>query len=71
VLDGELSIRCGSEVFDAARGSFVFLPRGRLHQFCGHEPVGQAPHHRPFQAALKTTSADQQRPRRPKTSPDR
>ena len=46
VLDGELSIRCGSEVFDAARGSFVFLPRGRLHQFCGHEPVGQAPHHR-------------------------
>jgi mannose-6-phosphate isomerase-like protein (cupin superfamily) len=46
VLDGELSIRCGSEAFDAARGSFVFLPRGRLHQFCGHEPVGQAPHHR-------------------------
>lgn len=33
VLDGELSIRCGSEVFDAARGSFVFLPRGRPHRF--------------------------------------
>ena len=29
VLDGELSIRCGGEVFDAAQGSFVFLPRGR------------------------------------------
>jgi mannose-6-phosphate isomerase-like protein (cupin superfamily) len=31
VLDGGLSVRCGSEVFDAARGSFVFLPRGRPH----------------------------------------
>ena len=25
VLDGELSIRCGSDVFDAPAGSFVFL----------------------------------------------
>ena len=33
VLDGELSVRCGSDVFDAAAGSFVFLPRGRPHQF--------------------------------------
>jgi FAD/FMN-containing dehydrogenase/quercetin dioxygenase-like cupin family protein len=33
VLDGELSIRCGSDVFDAAAGSFVFLPRGRPHRF--------------------------------------
>ena len=33
VLDGELSVRCGSEVFDAARGSFVFLPHGRPHRF--------------------------------------
>jgi mannose-6-phosphate isomerase-like protein (cupin superfamily) len=33
VLDGELSIRCGSEAFHAAAGSFVFLPRGRPHRF--------------------------------------
>lgn len=33
VLDGDLSIRCGSEEFDAARGSFVFLPRGHPHRF--------------------------------------
>ena len=33
VLDGELSIRCGGEAFDAAAGSFVFLPRGRPHRF--------------------------------------
>jgi len=33
VLDGELSIRCGSDVFDAPAGSFVFLPRGRAHRF--------------------------------------
>ena len=33
VLDGELSVRCGSDVFDAAAGSFVFLPRGRPHRF--------------------------------------
>ena len=33
VLDGELSVRCGSDVFDAPAGSFVFLPRGRPHRF--------------------------------------
>jgi mannose-6-phosphate isomerase-like protein (cupin superfamily) len=33
VLDGELSIRCGEDAFDAAAGSFVFLPRGRPHRF--------------------------------------
>jgi mannose-6-phosphate isomerase-like protein (cupin superfamily) len=33
VLDGELSVRCGRDVFDAAAGSFVFLPRGRAHRF--------------------------------------
>jgi mannose-6-phosphate isomerase-like protein (cupin superfamily) len=33
VLDGELSIRCGSDAFDAPAGSFVFLPRGRPHRF--------------------------------------
>ncbi len=33
VLAGELSVRCGGDAFDAAAGSFVFLPRGRPHQF--------------------------------------
>ena len=33
VLDGELSVRCGGDAFDAATGSFVFLPRGRPHRF--------------------------------------
>ena len=33
VLDGVLSVRCGGEAFDAAAGSFVFLPRGRPHRF--------------------------------------
>jgi len=33
VLDGELSIRCGSDTFNASAGSFVFLPRGRPHRF--------------------------------------
>jgi mannose-6-phosphate isomerase-like protein (cupin superfamily) len=33
ILDGALSIRCGDEAFDAAAGSFVFLPRGRPHRF--------------------------------------
>jgi mannose-6-phosphate isomerase-like protein (cupin superfamily) len=33
VLDGELSIRCGTDTFDAPAGSFVFLPRGRPHRF--------------------------------------
>jgi len=33
VLEGELSIRCGDDFFDAKAGSFVFLPRGRSHRF--------------------------------------
>lgn len=33
VLDGELSVRCGGDTFEAPAGSFVFLPRGRPHQF--------------------------------------
>ena len=33
VLDGALSVRCGGEALAAAAGSFVFLPRGRPHQF--------------------------------------
>ena len=33
MLDGELSIRCGGDVFDAPAGSFVFLPRGWPHRF--------------------------------------
>jgi mannose-6-phosphate isomerase-like protein (cupin superfamily) len=33
VLDGVLSVHCGGEGFDAATGSFVFLPRGRPHRF--------------------------------------
>jgi mannose-6-phosphate isomerase-like protein (cupin superfamily) len=33
VLGGELSVRCGSDTFDASAGSFVFLPRGRPHRF--------------------------------------
>jgi mannose-6-phosphate isomerase-like protein (cupin superfamily) len=33
VLSGELSIRCGSDTFDASAGSFVFLPRGLPHRF--------------------------------------
>ena len=33
VLDGELSVRCGGDAFDASAGSFVFLPRGRPHRF--------------------------------------
>jgi mannose-6-phosphate isomerase-like protein (cupin superfamily) len=37
VLDGELSIRCGSDVFDAPAGSFVFLPRGRAHRFSARD----------------------------------
>ncbi len=32
MLDGELSVRCGDDVFEAAAGSFVFLPRGRPHR---------------------------------------
>lgn len=33
VLDGQLSIRCGADAFEAGAGSFVFLPRGRPHRF--------------------------------------
>ena len=33
VLDGDLSVRCGGDSFDAPAGSFVFLPRGRPHRF--------------------------------------
>ena len=33
VLGGGLSIRCGSDTFDAPAGSFVFLPHGRPHRF--------------------------------------
>ena len=33
MLDGELSIRCDGDTFDAPAGSFVFLPRGRPHRF--------------------------------------
>jgi mannose-6-phosphate isomerase-like protein (cupin superfamily) len=33
VLDGELTVRCGDDTFGAPAGSFVFLPRGRPHQF--------------------------------------
>jgi mannose-6-phosphate isomerase-like protein (cupin superfamily) len=32
VLDGELSVRCGGDAFDAPASSFVFLPRGRPHR---------------------------------------
>jgi quercetin dioxygenase-like cupin family protein len=33
VLDGQLSVRCGGDAFDASAGGFVFLPRGRPHRF--------------------------------------
>ena len=33
MLGGGLSIRCGSDTFDAPAGSFVFLPHGRPHRF--------------------------------------
>ena len=32
IIDGELSIRCGGDAFNAAAGSFVFLPLGRPHR---------------------------------------
>ena len=38
VLDGELSVRCGGDAFDATAGGFVFLPRGRPHRF---QAIGQ------------------------------
>lgn len=33
VLDGDYSIECGGETFDATTGSFVFLPRGVPHAY--------------------------------------
>jgi quercetin dioxygenase-like cupin family protein len=33
ILDGELSIRCGGDTFNAPAGSFAFLPRGLPHRF--------------------------------------
>jgi mannose-6-phosphate isomerase-like protein (cupin superfamily) len=41
VLGGELSIRCGSDTFDAPAGSFVFLPRGRPHRFWAAGPAAR------------------------------
>jgi mannose-6-phosphate isomerase-like protein (cupin superfamily) len=41
VLAGALSVRCGSEEFDAGPGSFVFLPRGRPHQFSAAGPTAR------------------------------
>jgi mannose-6-phosphate isomerase-like protein (cupin superfamily) len=38
LLDGEISVRCGDEEFDAATGAFVFLPRGRPHRFSAKGP---------------------------------
>jgi len=38
IIDGELSIRCGGDAYDAAAGSFVFLPRGRPHRFWAAGP---------------------------------
>ena len=37
ILDGKLSVRCGGDAYVAAAGSFVFLPRGRPHQFWAPE----------------------------------
>jgi mannose-6-phosphate isomerase-like protein (cupin superfamily) len=41
VLDGALSVRCGDEGFDAAAGSFVFLPRGLPHRFSAAGPAAR------------------------------
>ena len=41
VLDRPLSVRCGSEAFDAAAGSSVFLPRGRPHRFWAAGPAAR------------------------------
>jgi mannose-6-phosphate isomerase-like protein (cupin superfamily) len=38
ILDGELSVRCGGDAFDAAADSFVFLPCGRPHPFWAPGP---------------------------------
>jgi mannose-6-phosphate isomerase-like protein (cupin superfamily) len=41
VLDGALRVRCANEEFDAAAGSFVFLPRGRPHRFWAAGPAAR------------------------------
>jgi mannose-6-phosphate isomerase-like protein (cupin superfamily) len=41
VLEGALSIRCGGDGFEAAAGSFVFLPRGRPHRFWATGPTAR------------------------------
>lgn len=41
VLAGALTVRCGDELFDAAAGSFVFLPRGRAHRFWTEGPAAR------------------------------
>ena len=41
VLDGALSVRCGGEGFDAAAGSFVFLPCGLPHRFWAAGPAAR------------------------------
>jgi quercetin dioxygenase-like cupin family protein len=33
VLDGEIEFRCDGQTFHGARGGWVMLPRGTLHQF--------------------------------------
>ncbi|MEO8638768.1 MAG: cupin domain-containing protein, partial [Chloroflexota bacterium] len=33
VLEGEITVHCGGEEFSAPRGSFVFLPRGIVHDW--------------------------------------
>jgi quercetin dioxygenase-like cupin family protein len=38
VLDGELTIRVGDEIFRATRGAFVFCPRGIPHQLTVESP---------------------------------
>ncbi len=42
VLDGEGSIRCGSDTFSAPAGSFAFLPRGLPHRFQAKQAKDQA-----------------------------
>lgn len=41
VLDGDLTVRAGKEVFEAGPGDFVFVPRGTYHQFRnnGRKPI--------------------------------
>jgi mannose-6-phosphate isomerase-like protein (cupin superfamily) len=41
LLEGALSVRCGSQLFEAAAGSFVFLPRGRPHRFWAAGPAAR------------------------------